>query len=167
MATIFAAEVPVIDLATVSRFLFDEAALLDARAWEAWLALFAAEGTYWVPLVHGQDDPIDHVSLFYENAMMREVRARRLDQVRAWSQQPLVRASRQIGNIRLLDPDADGTIVVKSVFTLVEWRAPRQRILAGGYTHRLRVTGDGLRIVEKKVDLIDCDAVHETLEAFL
>jgi ethylbenzene dioxygenase beta subunit len=167
MATALATEASVIDLAAVSRFLFDEAALLDARDWDAWLALFAADGMYWVPLTSDQPDPIDHVSLFYENAMMREVRARRLEQVRAWSQQPVVRASRQVGNIRLLDPAPDGAIVVASAFTMVEWRAPRQRILAGGYTHRLRATETGLCIVEKRVDLIDSDAVHETLEAFL
>lgn len=167
MTTSLEIETPVIDLATVSRFLFDEAALLDGRDWEAWLALFAPEGMYWVPLTPEQDDPIDHISLFYENAMMREVRARRLEQVRAWSQQPVVRASRQIGNVRLVDPGAEGIVVVRSVFTMVEWRAPRQRVLAGSYTHRLQATAEGLRIVEKRVDLIDCDAVHQTLEAFL
>lgn len=155
-----------VDLADVSAFLFEEAALLDAREWTPWLALFAEGGMYWVPLVPGQVDPVNHVSLFYENAMMREVRARRLEQVRAWSQQPLVRSSRLVGNVRLLPPE-DGLVVVASTFILTEWRAPRQRILAGRYTHRLRATDAGLRIVQKRVDLIDCDAVHETLESFL
>lgn len=154
-------------LQAVSEFLFDEAALLDARNWQGWLDLFAPGGMYWVPLAPDQPDPVNHVSLFYENAMMREVRARRLDQVRAWSQQPLVRTARTVNNIRMLDTGQRDEIVVRSTFNIVEWRAPNQRILAGRYTHRLSPGGDRFRIVEKRVDLINSDGVHDTLEVFL
>ncbi len=154
------------ELDRVASFLFDEAELLDARRWTSWLALFADDGTYWVPLALDQPDPINHVSLFYEDALMREVRARRLEEKRAWSQQPMARASRLVGNLRLVSADA-AELVARSAFQLVEWRTPRQRVLAGHYTHRLRRHGDTFRIVEKRVDLIDCDGVHETLEMFL
>ena len=33
----------------LSQFLYDEAALLDARDWDRWGQLFHPEGTYWVP----------------------------------------------------------------------------------------------------------------------
>lgn len=36
--------------AAVERFLYDEAELLDARRFEEWLALFAEDATYEVPL---------------------------------------------------------------------------------------------------------------------
>jgi ethylbenzene dioxygenase subunit beta len=150
----------------VSAFLFHEAALLDARRWHDWLALFAEGGMYWVPLVHGQTDPVNHASLFYEDALLREVRARRLEEKRAWSQQPVTQAARIVGNIRLL-PAEDGDIAAASTFHMLEWRRRDQRMLGGHYTHRLRRTADGLRIVLKRVDLIDCEAVHESLETFL
>jgi 3-phenylpropionate/cinnamic acid dioxygenase small subunit len=155
------------DFDRVAAFLFDEAELLDERRWDAWLALFAEDGAYWVPLTQDQPDPVNHVSLFYEDALMREVRARRLEEKRAWSQQPMARASRLVGNLRLLEPPAGTDIMVRSTFHLVEWRAPRQRVLAGRYTHRLRRHGMAYRILEKRVDLVDSDGVHETLEMFL
>jgi benzoate/toluate 1,2-dioxygenase beta subunit len=153
-------------LAEVSAFLFEEARLLDQRRWHDWLALFAADGVYWVPLVHGQTDPVNHASLFYEDALLREVRARRLEEKRAWSQQPVTQAARIVGNIRLL-PEQDGDVVVSATFHMLEWRRRDQRMLGGQYTHRLRRQADGLRIVLKRVDLIDCEAVQDTLETFL
>lgn len=160
-------EKTVSDLARISDFLFTEAALLDRREWDRWLDLFAEGGMYWVPLKPGQTDALNHVSLFYEDAMMREVRARRLEEQRAWSQQPVVRTARTVSNIQLQPAERPGEIVVGSTFVLVESRVPHQRILAGHYTHRLVEQGDDLRIVEKKVDLIDSEAVHFNLEAFL
>ena len=153
-------------LPEISAFLFHEAALLDARRWHDWLALFADRGIYWVPLVHGQTDPLNHASLFYEDALLREVRARRLEEKRAWSQQPVTQAARIVGNIRLL-PEQDGDVVVASTFHMLEWRRRDQRMLGGQYTHRLRRDGAGWRIVLKRVDLIDCEAVQDTLETFL
>ena len=155
------------DLAKVSDFLFTEAFLLDHRQWFDWLGLFAEGGMYWVPLKAGQTDAINNVSLFYEDAMMREVRARRLEEQRAWSQQPLVHTARTIGNIQIVSPDDMDEIVARSTFTLVESRLPHQRILAGFYTHRLIEHGDSFLIVETKVELIDSEGVHFTLESFL
>lgn len=156
-----------VDLAKVSDFLFTEAALLDARDWDNWLGLFAEGGMYWVPLKPGQTDPKNHVSLFYEDAMLREVRARRLEEQRAWSQQPVVRTARTVSNIQLPPSLAADEIVVRSTFILVESRVPHQRILAGHYTHKLIRAGDSFKIVEKRVDLIDSEGVHFNLEGFL
>jgi len=153
-------------LAEVSAFLFHEARLLDQRRWHAWLELFAEDGMYWVPLVHGQTDPINYASLFYEDALLREVRARRLEEKRAWSQQPVTQAARIVGNVMLL-PETGGDLVVASTFHMLEWRRRDQRMLGGHATHRLRRTAQGLRIVLKRVDLINCEDVQDTLETFL
>jgi benzoate/toluate 1,2-dioxygenase beta subunit len=150
----------------VAAFLFREARLLDARDWPAWLDLFAPEGMYWVPLEHGQTDPIGHASLFYEDALMREVRARRLEEKRAWSQQPVTQAARIVGNVVLL-PAPEGEIVVGSTFHMLEWRRSAHRMLGGQYTHRLRPAGEEFRILLKRVDLIDCDAPQDILETFI
>ncbi|WP_239018208.1 aromatic-ring-hydroxylating dioxygenase subunit beta [Sphingomonas flavalba] len=155
-------------LAAVTAFLFEEAALLDQRRWFDWLELFTPDGMYWAPLRPDQPDPINHVSLFYEDAMMREVRARRLEEKRAWSQQPQVHAARIVGNIRLGTATVPGETVVHSTFLMAESRLSLpQRLLSGFYTHRLLPRGDGFAIVEKRIDLIDSEEVHATLEAFL
>jgi ethylbenzene dioxygenase beta subunit len=150
----------------ISAFLFREARLLDQRRWHDWLGLFTPDGMYWAPLTHDQADGINHASLFYEDALLREVRAQRLEEKRAWSQQPVTQAARIVGNILLL-PEQDGDLMVGSTFHMLEWRRRDYRLLGGQYTHRLRRTGDGLRIVLKRIDLIDCEAVQDALETFL
>lgn len=155
------------DLGRVSQFLYEEASLLDKRRWFDWLNLFTDGGMYWVPLTSDQPDPINHVSLFYEDAMMREVRARRLEEQRAWSQQPLVHAARIVGNIRLGEAERDGEIVVHSTFIMAESRVPFHRLIAGFYTHRLIERGDSFAIVEKRTDIIDSEGVHANFEGFL
>lgn len=153
-------------LAEISAFLFHEARLLDQRRWDHWLALFAPEGMYWAPLTHDQPDPIDHVSLFYEDALLREVRARRLEEKRAWSQQPVTQAARIVGNIHV-ESFAGRDAVVQSTFHLLEWRRNEHRMLGGLYTHRLRRDGAGWKILLKRIDLINREGVQDTLETFL
>ena len=72
-------------LQDLEQFLFREALLLDKRLWEDWLQLFTNDGYYWVPLVPEQQDAKNHVSLYYEDAMLRQMRVRRLRQPRAFS----------------------------------------------------------------------------------
>lgn len=150
----------------VAAFLFHEARLLDQRRWQDWLGLFVPDGMYWAPLSFDQTDPITHASLFYEDALLREVRAQRLEEKRAWSQQPVTQAARIVGNI-LLELEQDGDLVVASTFHLLEWRRNGHRMLGGQYTHRLRQTAAGLRIVLKRIDLINREDVQDTLETFL
>ena len=155
------------DIGRVSQFLYDEAALLDQRRWFDWMDLFAKGAMYWAPLTPDQPDPINHVSIFYEDAMMREVRARRLEERRAWSQQPLVHAARIVGNIRLGETGTPGETVVHSTFIMAESRVPFHRQIAGFYTHRLVEHGDSFQIAEKRVDIIDSEGVHANFEGFL
>jgi benzoate/toluate 1,2-dioxygenase beta subunit len=155
-------------LRKVEQFLFHEARLLDERRWDEWLALFTPDGMYWAPLARGQTDPVNHVSLFYEDSMMRTVRARRLDERNAWSQQPVARTQHLIGNVQIDGIEDDGRVVVaRSAFHMVEWARGEQRLLAGAVTHRLAPEGDGFRIALKRIDLVNCDAAHHALEVFL
>ncbi len=164
MATMVSARA---DIGRVSQFLYEEAALLDQRRWFDWMDLFTDGAMYWVPLTPDQPDPINHVSIFYEDAMMREVRARRLEEQRAWSQQPLVHAARIVGNIRLGDADREGEILVRSTFIMAESRIPLHRQIAGFYTHHLVEQGDSFQIAHKRVDIIDSEGVHGNFEGFL
>jgi benzoate/toluate 1,2-dioxygenase beta subunit len=150
------------------QFLFHEARLLDERRWDAWLDLFTADGMYWAPLERGQTDAKNHVSLFYEGALLRSVRARRLNERNAWSQQPAVQTQHLIGNIQIDEVAEEGAlIVVRSAFQIVEWHRSQQRILAGAYTHRLRHDGADFKIALKRIDLVNCNAVHDAMEIFL
>ncbi len=46
---------------------------------------------------------------------------------------------------------------------MVEYRDDKQRIFAGRQRHRLRRDGAGFRIVQKRVDLINCDSAFEAM----
>jgi len=153
----------------VEQFLFLEARLLDANAWDEWLRLFTPTGMYWVPRERGQQDARTQVSLFHEDALLRNVRARRLANHRNWSQQPPTHGTRTIGNVSVTDP-GPGTIVVRSSFQMLEWRADNPRAFGGSYTHTLRedpAAAGSFRIELKRVDLVNCDAIHENLQVFL
>jgi benzoate/toluate 1,2-dioxygenase beta subunit len=152
----------------VEQFLYHEARLLDQKRWDEWLALFTDDGMYWVPLSHGQDDPINHASLFYEDSMLRQMRAKRLQEDRVFSQQPPAYAIHLIGNtvVQPVTGDID-VIVAHSNFHLLEWRKSEQRILGGQQTHELERYEATFRIRLKRVDLVNCDAPQESLQFFL
>ncbi len=151
----------------VERFLFAEARLLDERRFEAWLALWTEDGMYWMPRRPQQESPYDHISLFWDDAMLRRVRVRRLDHPRNWSQQPPTRAVRLVGNVTIDGLDDGGNLVVSSVLQVTEWRR-ELRHLAARVTHKLAgVAAGGWQIRLKRVDLVQCDAVLDNLEVYL
>lgn len=52
--------------------------LLDEARYDEWLALFTAQGWYWVPSEPGQQSPRDAISLRYDDRRLLETRVRRL-----------------------------------------------------------------------------------------
>jgi ethylbenzene dioxygenase beta subunit len=151
------AEVPADAYHRIAQFLYREARLLDERRYDDWQALWTQDGMYWMPRVHGQQSPYDHISLFWEDRMLRDVRIRRLEHPRNWSQQPPTRSVRLVGGVQVEGVDAGGNLVVHSAFQMTEWR----------YTHKLAADGDSWRIRMKRVDLVNCDDVHDVFEVFV
>ena len=141
----------------VEEFLFHEARLLDEREFEAWMALFADDGIYWIPAAPGQQDPLGEVSIAYEDRQLLDVRVRRLRHPENYADQPQARTRRVIGNVMLDEGDSVVT-VVRSNFMLVEIQNDAQRMFAGEYVHALKPAGDSFQIVQKRVDLLNCDA---------
>ena len=70
------ADVPAEAYHRIAQFLYREARLLDEHAAADWHALWTEDGMYWMPRVPGQKSPYDHVSLFWEDRMLRDVRIR-------------------------------------------------------------------------------------------
>jgi benzoate/toluate 1,2-dioxygenase beta subunit len=153
----------------IENFLHVEARLLDQQKWQEWNSLFTEDGYYWVPLEHDQTNPHDHVSLYYENAVMREVRMRRLVEPRAWSQMPTTRTARIVGNIIIDEDGSDArTVRVNSTFHMTEWRKGQEmRITGGTYEHHLEKFGDAWKIRLKRVNIINCDGIHDPFEVFI
>lgn len=158
MDTVMAAD----ELRAAETFLTHEAHLLDSARYEDWLALFAADATYWVPAKQGQTDPFTHISLMYDDRRLLETRVRRLVAAIAHATTPAAMMSRQVTNLALVGREA-GTLTVRSKFTLVEYRRNAQRLFAGTYVHRLTRAGDAFKIAAKRVNLVNCEAELEGL----
>ena len=146
-----------LDVHRCEQFLMHEMRLLDESKFDDWLALFTADGWYWVPSEPDQDNPHDTVSLMYDDRRLLETRIRRLASPRMYSQEPRSRCSRIVDNVTIEDQDATGT-TVRSKFVMIEYRRETQRLFAGTAFHRLVQVDGGIRIAWKRVDLVNCDA---------
>jgi ethylbenzene dioxygenase subunit beta len=139
-------------------FLIQEARLLDDGRFDEWLALFTADACYWVPSQPNQESPYDTVSLMYDDRRLLETRVRRLADPRIYSQEPRSRTSRIVTNLTFEPDDGQPGRLVRSKFLLVEYRRETQRLFAGTYFHRLVGEAEDMRIAQKRVDLVNCDA---------
>ena len=151
-----------IDRAPFELFLIQEAHLLDERRFREWMGLFADDGTYWVPAVPNQESPFDQASLFYDDRELMKTRIDRLEHPRIHVQTPPSRTAHLVGNVIVEQAD-EGEFLVRSTFIMVECRDDRQRTFAGRQSHRLRREGASFRIVQKRVDLINCDSAFEAM----
>jgi 3-phenylpropionate/cinnamic acid dioxygenase small subunit len=153
-----------IDRGPFEDFVIDEARLLDERRFRDWMALFDDDGVYWVPSSPDQKSPLDQASLFYDDLDLMKTRIERLEHPRIHVQTPPSRTAHIVGNVVLEHADnGRGEFVVGSTFIMVEYRDDAQRLFAGRQHHRLRRHGDTFRIVEKRVDLINCDGAFEAM----
>jgi 3-phenylpropionate/cinnamic acid dioxygenase small subunit len=153
-----------IDRGPFELFLIHEAQLLDARRFRDWMGLFTEDGTYWVPAVPNQESPFNQASLFYDDRELMKTRIDRLEHPRIHVQTPPSRTAHLIGNVLVEHADERaGEYLVGSTFVMVEARDDQQRVFAGRQHHRLRRDGPGFRIVQKRVDLINCDSAFEAM----
>lgn len=155
------------ELRDIETFLYDEADCLDRADLNAWFELYTKDATYWMPAAPDQDDPDMHISLFYDDNLLMEIRRRNFGHWMAASMEYPVRCSHVIGNVRIADrDDAAGTLTVTSNFQAVVYYR-EQTVWAGRYTHELVRTDAGFRIRRKRVDILNCDAPLGSLVIYL
>jgi benzoate/toluate 1,2-dioxygenase beta subunit len=152
-----------ITLPEAEDLLFLEARLLDERRFEDWLSLYSEDAHYWVPARWGQESATHEVSVFNDDLMTMRTREMRLLHPRAHAQLPPSRTLHVVTNVRLAG-ETDGCQRVQSACVFHEFRAPERTMLAALVEHRLRRDAGGLRIVAKRVDLLECDQPHRALQ---
>jgi benzoate/toluate 1,2-dioxygenase beta subunit len=145
-------------------FVLAEAKLLDERKFRDWMELFTEDGTYWVPAAPGQESPFNQASLFYDDRALMKTRVARLEHPKIHVQTPPSRTVHHLGRVLIEEADVEkNEYRVSSTLIMVEYREDRQRILAGRQTLRLRRDGESFRILQKRVDLVNCDSVFEAI----
>jgi benzoate/toluate 1,2-dioxygenase beta subunit len=155
------------DLAQIERLLYDEADCLDRADLDSWFELYTEDSDYWMPVSPDQNDPHRHISLFYDNRLMMEIRRRNFGHEYAASMEYPIRCSHIISNIRIVSADDNSSECrVTSNFQAIVYYKD-QNVYAGKYTHDLVCRGGTYRIKHKRVDLINCDAEQGNLVIYL
>ncbi len=147
------------DHAALAQFVYREAALVDAGRYDEWLALFADDALYWLPLSASQTDHRREQSIACEDKLLLRIRIERLRGPRTYSNQPPAKCLHILQAPAVEEADASvNRFVTRAPFFYVETRGDAQFFLAGRVMHRLRAEHGTFRIVEKRVDLTNADA---------
>ena len=144
-------------------FIYEEARMLDEGRYAEWLALWLADGHYWMPLDYKQSDPINETSLLYEDMFMLKLRVERLNGVRTFSQKPKSRCHHVIQR-PFVDERDGGRFVTNTSMHYVETRLDEQQLLALTARHELALVDGKLRIANKRVDILNCDAAFRNIQ---
>ncbi len=154
------------DVQAVQDFVLAEASLLNHALYREWLALFAHEGRYWVPLGGiDQNESDTHNALADEDRLLLSLRVERLLAGRAHSQQPASRSAHVLQGPQVDLCDGQRAEVY-TPFTYVESRGEQQIWLAGHWCHRLCREDGAWRIALKRVNLVNAGAAHLAIQLF-
>lgn len=139
-------------------FLYHEALLVDEHRFDEWLALWDDDDDiiYWIPCNRDDIDPKRHVSIAYEDRQGLEERLIRLKSRGVHSQEPRSRMRRIVSNV-MIESDDGAFAQVEANFVLVELRSNLQNVYGGRLIYRLRYDGSDIRMVSKKVLLVNND----------
>lgn len=148
-------------------FVAHEAALLDAGRFDDWLALFADDGHYWVPLLGAaQADPLSHNSIAYEDRLLLQLRIDRLKSPRAHSQHPKSHCQHVLQR-PVIEDDNETVLSLSTPFIYMEARGDDQLLLAGTCRHLLVRHGEGFLIRQKRIDLLNAGRALPAIQLFI
>lgn len=146
------------EIREIEAFLFKEARLADESRYNEWEALWASDGLYWVPR-HPDLDPAREISHIYDNRQRIATRVRMLKSGFRHSQSPASPMRRVLSNIEITRVGVD-EYEAGANFMLMELavQSTRNMNFWGGRTlYHLRREDGGIRMVMKKIFLVDAD----------
>ena len=156
-------------ITSVSGMLYEEAAALDEKRWDDWLALFSEDVIYWVPAwdsEHEQTkDPDSEISFVYYNSRSGlEDRIFRLRLNQSSASIPLPRTNHLITNIRT-SQRSDGNCEVKANWQTNSYRFRKSTSFYGFYEYLLRPNGAAWLIARKKIVVLN-DEIPTVLDIY-
>jgi len=163
----------------IERFYYDEAALLDDRRYEEWLALFAEDIHYVMPLRTNRvrrERKLEYSApqesaYFDEDHASLDMRVRKFASGTNWAEEPPSRTRHLIGNVRVDAGETGGgeagEIAVRSAFIIYRNRLERQtEVFAGERQDVLRAEGDSFRIARRRILLDQATLLTSSLSFF-
>lgn len=148
-------------------FVYREARLLDDKRYEEWYDLFDDDGVYWVPLSADQTTATTEQSLAHEDKLLLRLRLERLKSPRVYAHQPTIHSQHvlQAPVIETQDSAANA-FELRTAFFYTEAQHAGLMTLTGTVRHRLRVREGALRIVLKRIDLLNAKAAQSAIYLF-
>ncbi len=125
------------DPEAVRQFLYLEARLLDAQAYEHWLELFDEKLLYWIPSNRDEVDPMRHVSIVYADRGQLEFRVDQLTSGSAWVRDPAPRLCRAVSNVEIREAVQDVLAVeIKVALNSAARTRPVRPVVAVTHRHQ-------------------------------
>ena len=147
-------------------FAWAEAELLDDARYDEWLALWATDGVYVIPIDPKETDLENTLNYAYDNDEMRRMRIERLLSGFSISALPPARTVRTVSRFRL-HASTESACTLRCAQLLVEQRLQASRIYAVDVEFQLVRAPDGLRIARKVVRLLDSEQILQTFSYLL
>ena len=145
----------------VEQFLYRQAEMLDEKRIDEWMALFGADGWYWMPAEADQVEGDGEPNIFWEDQGLMLMRNARNTHPRAHSQAPHNRLNHIVSNVIIESENGDGDIIVRSRFHCAEYFQYQIRTFSGKYRHLLKKTPDSYRIALQRVDLVNREGPYD------
>ncbi|MDJ0851682.1 MAG: aromatic-ring-hydroxylating dioxygenase subunit beta [Myxococcota bacterium] len=145
----------------VEQFYYEEAALLDERRMQDWLALLAPDVHYWMPIrrtvmldeIENEFTKPGAMAYFDDDKTMLEARVKKLGTGYSWSEDPPSRTRHHITNVRVIAREGD-ELTVESNFHLYRTRLESDEdFWMGRRRDVLRRIDGGLRIAVRHIFL--------------
>jgi 3-phenylpropionate/cinnamic acid dioxygenase small subunit len=145
----------------VEQFLYEEAALLDAREYRKWFGLVAEDIHYWMPIrrtVTRSDLEFEFtkqgaMAYFDDNHALLEMRVKKLEASSAWSEDPPSRSRHFVSNVRIVDIAGD-EITIDACFHIYRTRLNSEvDSWVGRRTDVLRRSGATFKLAKRHIFL--------------
>ncbi|TCW78774.1 3-phenylpropionate dioxygenase [Burkholderia sp. SRS-46] len=159
----------------IEQFLYREARLLDAEAWDDWLALITDDIHYWMPAIENRRraDKLGAYAggrgaYFDDNRHDLERRVARFKQPSAWAEDPPTRHVHSISNVEVLQGTQPSEYLVHSVFVNYRSRGEMDNdLLLGRREDLIRESDGGFRIARRKIVITQSLLMSKNLNTFL
>jgi 3-phenylpropionate/cinnamic acid dioxygenase small subunit len=135
-------------------FIWQEAELLDRKDYAAWNQLWSEDGYYIVPIDPDTTDYASQLNYVYDDARMRQLRMERFTSGYSMSAADSATTVRTVSRFTLAKSEGD-EIEVHSAQILAAYKRGTTTLFAGNLTHRIRMTAEGPKLLQKVVRLVN------------
>ena len=143
-------------LQEVTAFIWAEGDMLDHNEYDTWLALWAENSTYIIPINPEEKDFENTLNYAYDDVHMRQLRVQRLIGGESISTSPQPRTVRAASNFRIL-AEQDNWVQVRCSQHLRDFRKDVLKHYSADLTYELVRDGDSFKIQRKLIRLINSD----------